>query len=182
MEPAELTDPLVMPLERKILIIRGYKVMLDLDLAEVYGVSTKRLNEQVKRNRDRFPKDFMFRLNAKEKTEVVAICDHLERLKFSTQRPYVFTEHGALMLASVLNSPVAVQASIQVVRAFLRLREILSNHKELAQKLTLMERKYDAQFKVVFDAIRKLMEPPPVSERRRIGFTRPESAVAAAAR
>lgn len=181
METDELTGPLVLPLERRILLIRGYKVMLDLDLADVYGVPTKRLNEQVKRNRTRFPEDFMFQLIPEEKTQVVANCDHLRRLKFSATLPYAFTEHGALMLASVLSSPAAVQASIQVVRAFVRLREILSNHKELAERLAEMESKYDAQFKVVFDAIRELMEPPPVPLRPRIGFTRPKAELAATA-
>jgi len=109
-----------------ILIIRGQRVMLDSDLARLYGVSTKRLNEQVKRNRNRFPADFMFRLTAEEKMEVVANCDHLRRIKFSAVLPYAFTEHGAVMLASVLNSYVAVQASVQVVRAFVRLRKILA--------------------------------------------------------
>lgn len=153
-----------------IFVIRGQKVMLDTDLARVYGVTTKRLNEQVKRNRERFPKDFMFQLTMEEKKQVVANCDHLFRLKFSPALPYAFTEHGAVMLASVLNSPVAVQASIQVVRAFVRLREILATHKELAHKLEALERKYDSQFKVVFDAIRNLMEPTPVPPNRRIGF------------
>ena len=96
-------------IERKILLIRGEKVMLDADLAALYGVTTKRLNEQVKRNRERFPNDFMFQLTEEEKAEVVANCDHLKRLKFSPTLPYAFTEHGAIMLASVLNSPLAVQ-------------------------------------------------------------------------
>jgi hypothetical protein len=101
-------------IERSILVIRGEKVMLDADLAVLYGVTTKRLNEQVKRNRDRFPKDFIFQLTKREKREVVANCDHLKRLKFSPGLPYAFTEHGAIMLATVLNSPIAVKASIQV--------------------------------------------------------------------
>jgi len=108
----------IVPVEkigRSILFIRGEKVMLDVDLAVLYGVTTKRLNEQVKRNRDRFPEDFMFQLAEKEKAEVVANCDHLKMLKFSPHLPYAFTEHGAIMLATVLSSPVAVQASIQVV-------------------------------------------------------------------
>jgi hypothetical protein len=156
-------------IESRILFIRGQRVMLDADLAAVYGVTTKRLNEQVKRNRDRFPPDFMFQLTRLEKAELVANCDHLKRLKFSPVLPYAFTEHGAIMLASVLNSPLAVQASIQVVRAFVRLRQILSTHKELARKLEELEKKYDAQFRVVFDAIKQLMveeeKPKP-----RIGF------------
>jgi ORF6N domain len=159
-------------IESRILLIRGHKVMLDSDLAELYQVSTKRLNEQVKRNRDRFPADFMFRLNAEEKAEVVANCDHLNKLKFSPVRPYAFTEHGAVMLASVLNSPVAVEASIQVVRAFIRLREILATHKELARKLTELEARIEAHdegITALFEAIRQLMEPPGKPQRR-IGF------------
>lgn len=161
-----------MPVERVagfIVVLRGQRVMLDADLARVYAVSTKRLNEQVKRNRDRFPADFMFQLTAKEKAEVVANCDHLRSLTFSPARPYAFTEHGALMLASVLRSRIAVEASIQIVRAFVHLREMLATHKELARKLDMLERKYDAQFKVVFDAIRQLMAPP-VPKTKRIGF------------
>ncbi|MBI1814417.1 MAG: ORF6N domain-containing protein [Deltaproteobacteria bacterium] len=152
-----------------IFVLRGQRVMLDMDLARVYAVPTKRLNEQVKRNRARFPADFMFQLTGEEKAEVVADCDYLRSLKFSPVRPYAFTEHGALMLASVLNSPVAVAASIEIVRAFVKLREMLATHKDLARKLEALERKYDAQFKVVFDAIRQLMTPPKVKPRR-IGF------------
>jgi hypothetical protein len=144
--------------------------MVDADLARLYGVTTKRLNEQVKRNRDRFPEDFMFQLTAEEKAEVVANCDHLQRLKFSPAPPYVFTEHGAVMLANVLNSPVAVRASIQVVRAFVKLRQILATHAELARKVAEMEKKYDEQSRVVFAAIKKLMEPPAIPPKRRIGF------------
>ena len=156
-------------IDRMIFFIRGQKVMLDSDLARVYGVPTKRLNEQVKRNRERFPVDFMFQLTQREKDEVVAICDHLRHLKFSPALPHAFTEHGAIMLASILNSKVAVQASVQVVRAFVRLRKMLLAHRELSQRLDALERKYDAQFKVVFDAIRKLMTPPSPPGRR-IGF------------
>ena len=118
----------IMPVERiesSILIIRGHKVILDADMAVLYGVTTKRLNEQVKRNRDRFPEEFMFQLTEREKGEVVANCDHLKLLKFSPNLPYAFTEHGAIMLATVLNSPVAVQTSIQIVKAFVRLRRML---------------------------------------------------------
>jgi hypothetical protein len=145
------------PIEKAILLIRGQRIMLDADLASLYGVTTKRLNEQVKRNRGRFPADFMFRLTAREKAEVVANCDHLTRLRFSAALPYAFTEHGAIMLASVLNSRVAIVASVQIVRAFVRLRELLSTHQDLAGKLVELERRYDRQFKAVFDAIRELM-------------------------
>ncbi|MGB7622472.1 MAG: ORF6N domain-containing protein [Terriglobia bacterium] len=156
-------------IERSILFIRGQKVMLDSDLAKLYGVTTKRLNEQVRRNQNRFPRDFMFQLMAAEKAKVVAICDHLSKLKFSPVLPNAFTEHGAIMAASVLNTPRAIEVSVFIVRAFIRLREILASHKDLARKLESLERKYDAQFKVVFDAIRQLMAPPR-PKRRRIGF------------
>lgn len=159
-------------IENSIILIRGEKIMLDADLAILYGVSTKRLNEQVKRNRDRFPKDFMFQLTENEKAEVVANCDHLKRLKFSPNLPYAFTEHGAIMLAAILNSPVAVQASIQVVRAFVKLRQMVASNAELARKLHALEKKYDAQFKVVFDAIRQLMSPPETKKKGQIGFKR----------
>lgn len=143
--------------------------MLDSDLARVYGVTTKRLNEQVKRNIARFPADFMFRLSAEEKAEVVALCDHLAGLKFSPYLPSAFTEHGAVMLASILESPIAIAASIHVVRAFVRLREIVATHQQLARKLAELERKYDGQFKQVFAVIRKLMKPRK-SKIQQIGF------------
>ena len=143
--------------------------MLDADLAQLYGVATKRLNEQVKRNRDRFPADFMFQLTQGERAEVVATCDHLKFLRFSPSLPKAFTEHGAVMLAAVLQSPVAVAASIQVVRAFVRLRALLVEHGDLARRLDALEARYDQQFKGVFDAIRALMTPP-AKAARRIGF------------
>jgi hypothetical protein len=153
-------------------VIRGQRVMLDADLAALYGVSTKRLNEQVSRNRRRFPDDFMFELTAAEAANL--------RSQFATSRsghggrrfrPRAFTEHGAVMLASVLNTPIAVAASLQVVRAFIHLRGLLANHQDLARKLEEMEKKYDARFAVVFRAIKDLMAPPPAPPRKRIGFT-----------
>jgi phage regulator Rha-like protein len=156
-------------IERAILSIRGEKVMLDSDLAQLYSVPTKVLNQAVKRNLNRFPPDFMFQLTKTEKAQVVTNCDHLIHLKFSSNLPYAFTEHGALMLANVLNSERAAQTSVQVVRAFVRLRQMLASNAELARKLDAMEKKYDAQFKVVFDAIRQLMSPPE-PKRREIGF------------
>jgi len=132
-------------------------------------VPTKVFNQAVKRNRERFPDDFIFQLTKEEKDEVVTNCDHLKRLKFSPNLPFAFTEHGAIMAATILNSPVAIKVSIQVVRAFVKLREMLATHKDLAKKLEDMERKYDAQFKVVFDAIRELMKPPE-PKKRQIGF------------
>ena len=150
-------------IESKILLIRGHRVMLDSDLAAVYGTTTKRLNEQVRRNKDRFPPDFMFQLTSQEVENL--------RSQFATSRqqhggaryrPFAFTEHGAIMLASVLSSDVAVQASIAVVRAFVRLREILATHKELAQKLSELEGKieeHDQEIIALFEAIRELMQP-----------------------
>ncbi len=143
--------------------------MVDTDLAEIYGVPTKRLNEQVKRNAERFPEDFAFRLTTGEKMELVAKCDRFSRLKHSTAFPLVFTEHGAIMAANVMNSRRAIEASVYVVRAFVKMREVLATHKELVQRLDEMEGKYDRQFKVVFEAIRALMEPPKIP-RRRIGY------------
>jgi ORF6N domain-containing protein len=159
-------------IESAILLIRGQKVILDMDLARLYGVTTKRLNEQVKRNRKRFPADFMFRLTAEEKTEVVANCDHLTKLRFSPGLPHAFTEHGAVMLASVLNSESAIKASLYVVRAFVRLRVILATHKELDKKLDELERRvksHDEHIQSLFEAIRRLMAPEPPKPRR-IGF------------
>ncbi|MDO8786858.1 MAG: ORF6N domain-containing protein [Sulfuritalea sp.] len=157
----------------RILQLRGQRVMLDADLAELYGVTTKRLNEQVKRNIERFPEDFMFQLNAEEKAEVVANCDHLVQLKFSPSLPRAFTEHGALMLGNVLKSSRAVEVSLLVVRAFVQIREMLSTHKDIAAKLDQMERKlssHDQAIAGLIDAIRQLMAPP-APARRGIGFT-----------
>jgi len=155
-------------IERSILLVRGQKVIVDVDLAALYGVTTKRFNEQIKRNRERFPEDFMFQLT-KEEANIL-------RSQFATSSwggrrylPYVFTEHGALMAANVLNSPRAIQASVHVVRAFVRLREMLASNKELARRLDALEKKYDKQFKIVFDAIRELMAPP-APKKRPIGF------------
>ena len=158
-------------IDRAILLIRGHKVMLDTDLAEIYGVKTSRLNEQVKRNSDRFPEDFMFQLTDQEKEEVIANCDHLVKIKFSRTNPYAFTEHGTIMLASILNTPVAIQTSVLIVRAFVKLREIMSTDKELARKLSDLEVKYDKQFKAVFQVLRELMQKETaIKERPRIGY------------
>ena len=158
-------------IDRAILFIRGEKVMLDIDLAEVYGVKTKRLNEQVKRNIARFPADFMFQLTDEEKAEVVAICDHLEKIKYSSTNPFAFTEHGAIMLAGILNTPTAIQSSVLIVRAFVKLREILMDHQTLANKINELEGKYDHQFTAVFQTLRALMQEKRIDKDRRIiGF------------
>ncbi len=162
----------ILPLSERILTLRGHRVILDADLAELYGVTTKRLNEQVKRNTDRFPSDFMFRLTAREKAEVVANCDHLQRLKFSAVIPCTFTEHGAVMAASILNSPEAVEASVFVVRAFIAMRDALASSHALARKLLELERKvggHDETITALVSAIRELMETP-APKKRKIGF------------
>ena len=161
-------------IEQSILVLRGQKVILDVDLAAIYGVTTARLNQQVRRNIDRFPEDFAFLLTPDE-------FDNL-KLQFATSSsgwggrrkpPFAFTEHGAVMAASVLNTAVAVSASIQVVRVFVRLRQLLASHVELSRKLDALEAKFtehDKKLIVVFDAIRQLMNPPQPEKKGRIGF------------
>ncbi len=155
-------------IERAILLIRGQKVILDSDLAGLYGVPTKVLSRAVKRNLDRFPNDFMFQLTVKEYENL--------RFHFGTSswggrryRPRAFTEQGVAMLSSVLHSRQAVRVNIEIMRAFVRLRQMLASNANLARRLDALEKKYDVQFKAVFDAIRQLMSPP-TSRRRAIGF------------
>jgi hypothetical protein len=154
--------------------------MIARDLAYLYGVTTKVLNQAVKRHKDRFPEDFMFQLTMEEakiwwtevrgsglRSQIVT----LKRGQHIKYRPYAFTEHGILMLSSVLNSERAVQVNIEIMRTFVRLRRMLASHAELARKLEALEKRYDAQFKIVFDAIRQLMAPPePEPPKKRIGF------------
>ncbi len=181
--------PASAPIESRILLVRGQRVMLDVDLARLYGVPTKRLNEQVRRNAERFPADFSFRLTA---DEWELLRSHFATLEAGRGRhrkylPLAFTEHGALMAANVLSSRRAIEASLFVVRAFVRLREVLATHKELARKLEELERKTEAlalshdslaastraQFREVIDALRALMTPPQ-PKKRPIGFVAPE--------
>jgi len=160
----------------KILLIRNQRVLIDTDLAVLYGVTTKRLNEQIKRNIGRFPPDFMFKLTTAEKKQLVANCDQLNRLKnlkFSKTNPYVFTEHGAIMAASVLNTFCAVEVSLLVVRTFVKLRQMMSTQKELRHKLLDLERRldgHDETLQTLVTAIRQLMEPPAPNKKRPIGF------------
>jgi hypothetical protein len=164
-------------IEKKILLIRGKKVMLDADLAELYQVETFNLNKAVKRNIDRFPQDFMFQLT-KQEADSLRFQIGMSKTEGRGGRrylPYVFTEHGVAMLSTVLNSERAVKVNIEIMRAFVRLRQMLASNAELARKLDALEKKYDAQFKVVFDAIRQLMTPPVTRKRKRkrkrkIGF------------
>jgi hypothetical protein len=178
------TSSLVIPDEmimNKIILIRGQKVMIDRDLAELYGTSTLRLNEQVKRNKKRFPPDFMFQLSDKEKKEVIANCDHLKGLKFSPHLPYAFTEHGAVMLASVLNSDRAIAVNIQIVRIFTRIREMLLTHKDVLLKLNKIEKKllkqddknkkFEDEIQMIFQALKRLLNSP-APERKKIGYKR----------
>jgi hypothetical protein len=168
-----------------ILLIRGEKVMLSHDLALLYGVEPRTLVQAVKRNIERFPDDFMFQLNWEEVTLLTSqdVTQRpippkaarsqfviLESGKNPKYRPYAFTEQGVAMLSSVLRSPQAVAVNVEIMRAFVRLRQMLSSHAELARKVEALENKYDGQFKVVFDALRQLMQPPPAKQKRTIGF------------
>lgn len=147
-------------IEQTILLIRGHKIMLDMDLARLYQVKTFRLNEAVRRNSSRFPEDFMFQLTENEKREVIANCDHLKSLKFSPHLPRAFTEQGVAMLSSVLRSEKAIRVNIEIMRTFVRLKKLLASHVELAKKIDDLEKKYDHQFKIVFDTLRQMLTPP----------------------
>jgi hypothetical protein len=169
--PKEVMIPLA-DVERVILMIRGQKVLRDADLAAMYGVDVKILNQAVKRNLDRFPGDFMFQLTPDETAHLITLSVTSRSRGGRRYRPYVFTEQGVAMLSSVLRSPRAVHVNIEIMRAFVRLRQMLGANAELARRLAALENKYDTQFKVVFDAIRELMEPPS-KPRHRIGFEAP---------
>jgi hypothetical protein len=159
---------LVKRIEARILLMRGERVMLDADLAELYGVATKVLIQAVKRNAERFPLDFMFQLTL---DEFANLRSQIVTSSWGGRRypPYAFTEHGVAMLSSVLNSGQAIQVNVEIVRAFVRLRRLLGSHEDLPRKLAELEKRYDAQFRAVFDAIRQLMAPPE-KQRRSIGF------------
>jgi hypothetical protein len=180
-------DALMPRIEGRIQVLRGLRVMIDADLAALYGVDTRALNQAVKRNAGRFPSDFMFQLDAIEKLEVITNCDHLAKLKFSKSLPFAFTEYGAVALANVLASGQAVEMGIYVVRAFVRLRQAATLHADLAKRLLELEDKTErlelshdtfsrntrAQLKQVFEALRELMTPPD-PPKRPIGFVLPE--------
>jgi hypothetical protein len=160
-------------IQNRILEIRRVKIIVDADLAEFYGVETKRLNEQVKRNADRFPEDFMFQLIEEEKAEVVANCDHLAKLKYSSTLPYAFTEHGVIMAASVLNTRRATEVSVFIVRAFVALRQAVLEYREIVQRLATLEHQvvnHDEALAAIIQALKELAEPKPVPEKRRIGY------------
>jgi len=181
-DPIVASDRKIASIERAIYSLRGQRVMLDSDLAAIYGVTTRRLNEQLRRNRSRFPDDFAFQLTAEESRNLKSqIATSSLRSQFVTSSshggkrklPWVFTEHGALMLASVLNSQIAVQASVRVVRAFVRLREMVAANVQLAAKLEQLERRLDSHDEAIvelFAALKRLLESPEPSRRREIGF------------
>ncbi|MDA1021456.1 MAG: ORF6N domain-containing protein [Cyanobacteria bacterium] len=159
-------------IEDLILEIRGQRVMIDADLATLYNTDTRSLNQAVKRNITRFPKDFMFQLTKQEKEDITN-CDILQKVKFSRTLPYVFTEHGALMLASVINSDVAIQISIEIIHAFSRMHKILACHEELSQKINKIEAKlisHDKKFKAVFIALKKLILFDENCKNTKVGF------------
>lgn len=175
-----MRSSLIVPqvIEKRILLIRGHKVMLSVHLAQLYGVETRVLNQAVKRNSQRFPEDFMFQLTEAEAKQLVSQNVIPHQKFFGGTLPYAFTEQGVAMLSSVLKSKRAVQVNIEIMRAFVRLRELLSTHKDLARKLEELEKRYDEQFAVVFRAIRELMTPPEPPPKRRIGFGVEEPKVA----
>ena len=156
----------------KIILIRSQKVMISNDLAELYGVTTKRLNEQVKRNIKRFPCNFMFQLTEKEKEKVVANCDHLQNLKYSPYLPYAFTEYGTVMLANVLNSGRAIQASIRIVEIYIKMRELVLTHKDILQNLEQLEKRVGKQDENIAMVLRYLRKFIDVQEkpRKAIGY------------
>lgn len=156
-------------IERSILLLRGQKVMLDSDLAELYGVETKVLNRAVKRNIGRFPEDFMFQLTKEEYDSLRFQFGTLKRGQHPKYLPHVFTQEGVAMLSSVLSSEKAIEVNILIMRAFVKLREMIASNKGLAKRLDELEKKYDTQFKIVFDAIRQLMTPPE-PKKKKIGF------------
>ena len=164
--------PLDAEVEGLIYVVRGRRVMIDVDLARLYGVTTKQLNQQVRRNLGRFPDDFLFQLTTGEadamRSQIVTASPRRRNVRF---RPFAFTEHGVTMLSAVLRSPQAIAVSVTVVRAFVRLRHAIAGHAELAHRVDGLERRYDGQFNAVFDALRQVLKPEP-AERPRIGFNR----------
>lgn len=165
----------------RILVLRGQRVMLDADLAELYGVPTKVLNQAVKRNSRRFPPDFLFRLNPDEKSQVVTRCDHLARLKYSKALPYAFTEHGAIQVANILNTEQAVEMGIYVVRAFVHLREFVAAHEGLAERLDGLaallasgQESTRVELRAMVEVLRQLTRPAEQPAKRPIGFVTPD--------
>jgi hypothetical protein len=170
-------DPLALQAERRILLIRRQRVILDYDVAALYGMETRALKQAVRRNLDRFPGDFMFELSSDEVAAMVSQNVIPGRGRLGGARPMAFTEQGVAMLSSVLRSGRAVQVNVAIMRAFVRLRKMLLSNADLARKLAELEQKYDSQFRVVFEAIRQLMAPPPARPKPEIGFHVKEDAI-----
>lgn len=168
----------IVPLEdiqSRILVLRGQRAILDTDLARLYGVTTKRLNEQVKRNQRRFPEDFAFQLTSEEKSEVVAKCDHLRNLRFSHTLPRAFTEHGAIQAANIINTNAAEEMGVAVVRAFVRLRQLIVNHKAFTAKLAELDQRlgeHDDQIAAIIQTLRQLTTSDAPTHNRKIGYLR----------
>ena len=164
---------ITIPIEKRILVIRGHRVLLDADLAELYGVTTGQLNQQVKRNRLKFPADFMFQLTQDEKEEVITKCYNLNKIRFSAHLPYAFTEHGVVMAANLLSSEKAVETSVYIVRAFVKMRQALMMNRKLAEKISELEAKveiHDEEIKTLFDTLRNLLAPVLPKNRKKIGL------------
>ncbi len=163
----------IVPIEKRILIIRGHRVLIDSDLAELYGVTTKRLREQLRRNKERFPEEFAFQLNQMDRLEVAAKCGHLNNIRLSAQLPYAFTEHGVVMAATILNTPKATEMSIHIVKTFVKMKEAMLVNKKVAQKLIELESKinaHDEEIKTLFETLRNLLEPVLPKNRKKIGL------------
>ncbi len=156
-------------IEKKIFEIRGRKVMIDRHLADLYGVETRILNQSVKRNINRFPEEFMFQLTKDERNKVITICDNLDSLKYARTMPYAFTEYGVAMLSSVINNDKAIQVNIQIIKTFVKLRQLISSTSQLHKRLEEMEKKYNKNFKIIFQVLHELMEIPE-KPRKEIGF------------
>ena len=157
----------IVPIEKRILIIRGHRVLIDSDLAELYGVTTKRLREQLRRNKERFPEEFAFQLNQMDRLEVAAKCGHLNNIRLSAQLPYAFTEHGVVM------APKATEMSIHIVKTFVKMKEAMLVNKKVAQKLIELESKinaHDEEIKTLFETLRNLLEPVLPKNRKKIGL------------
>jgi hypothetical protein len=156
-----------------IILLRGQAVLIDADLARLYGVETRGLNQAVRRNPNRFPEDFLFQLSPAEKTEVITNCDHLKNLKFSKNLPHAFTEHGALMAANVLNNPEAVKMSVFIIRAFIKQREALAANQTVLKRLAEIDKTlllHDQGLRDLYQKLLPLLQPPPIQPKRRIGF------------
>jgi hypothetical protein len=165
-------------LQNMIFIIRGQKVMIDKDLAELYGTETKVLNQAVKRNIKRFPDEFMFSLSPEEKKQLVTNCDRFTSWKHSTAKPYAFTEHGVAMLSSVLNSERAIEMNIRIIRAFIRLRDMVTENKDLRHAIETLEKRvddHDKAIQIAFNTLKQILEPPvPKKPKVKMGFAPPE--------